>query len=117
MEIWHQPDRHGSNINKNRKHVALCHERVANARNDLKHKLSHTLVDENQAIIIEDWAVKNMIKNRKLSKAISDQVEFHDRKTEVQSGTQTNTITQQTSLLLLRERQASGKNMTFLSFQ
>ena len=52
--------------------MALCHERIANARNDWQHKLSHTLVEENQAIIVEDWAVKNMIKNRKLSKAISD---------------------------------------------
>ena len=62
----------GSNIKKNRKLVALCHERVANARNDWQHKLSHTLVDENQAIIVENLAVKNMVRNRKLSKSISD---------------------------------------------
>ena len=62
----------GSNIKKNMKHVALCHERIANARNDWQHKLFHTLVDESQAIIVDDLAVKNMIKNRKLSKVISD---------------------------------------------
>lgn len=65
-------DYFGSNIKKSRKLVALCHERVANARNDWQHKLSRTLVDENQAIIIEDLAVKNMVRNRKLSRAISD---------------------------------------------
>jgi putative transposase len=62
----------GSNIKRNRKLVAKCHERVANARNDWQHKLSHTLVDENQAIIVEDLAVKNMVRNRKLAHAISD---------------------------------------------
>jgi len=62
----------GSNIKKNRKLVALCHERVSNARNDWQHKLSRRMVDENQAIIVEDLAVRNMVRNRRLSKAISD---------------------------------------------
>jgi IS605 OrfB family transposase len=45
---------------------------VANARGDFRHKLSRRLVDENQAIIVETLAVKNMLKNRKLARAISD---------------------------------------------
>jgi putative transposase len=52
--------------------VAAAHERVANARDDFQHRLSKRLVDENQAIITETLAVKNMLKNRTLSRAISD---------------------------------------------
>ena len=45
---------------------------MADARNDFQHKLSKRLIDENQAIIVETLAVKNMLKKRCLSKAISD---------------------------------------------
>jgi putative transposase len=61
-----------SNRAKARLIVAAAHERVANARGDFQHKLSRRLVDENQAIIVETLAVKNMLKNRKLARAISD---------------------------------------------
>jgi putative transposase len=52
--------------------VAIIHEKIKNCRKDFHHKLSTKIVDENQVICIEDLAVKNMVKNRKLSKAISD---------------------------------------------
>lgn len=52
--------------------VAKCHEKVANARTDFQHKLSRTLVDENQAIIVETLKSANMMKNRKLAKHIAD---------------------------------------------
>jgi len=52
--------------------VAKCHERVANARADFQHKLSRTLVDENQAVIVETLRSSNMMKNRKLAKHIGD---------------------------------------------
>jgi putative transposase len=52
--------------------VAKAHEKVANARADFQHKLSRRLVDENQAVVVETLRVRNMLKNRKLSKAISD---------------------------------------------
>ncbi len=52
--------------------VAKAHERVANARNDLQHKLSRQIVDDNQAVIVETLKVKNMMKNRKLAKHIAD---------------------------------------------
>ncbi|EAW38077.1 Transposase [Lyngbya sp. PCC 8106] len=48
------------------------HERIANTRKDFQHKLSRKLVNENQVIIVENLAVKNMIKNHNLAKAISD---------------------------------------------
>ena len=52
--------------------VAKAHEKTTNARNDFQHKLSKRLVDENQAIVVETLKVKNMLKNRKLSKHIAD---------------------------------------------
>ena len=47
-------------------------EEAANQRRDFQHKLSKRLVDENQVISMEDLRIKNMVKNRKLAKAISD---------------------------------------------
>jgi putative transposase len=41
-------------------------------RKDFLHKLSRKLVNENQVIITENLAVKNMVKNHNLAKAISD---------------------------------------------
>lgn len=52
--------------------VAKCHEKAANARADFQHKLSRTLVDENQAVIVETLKSANMMKNRKLAKYIAD---------------------------------------------
>ena len=55
-----------------RKFVAKVHERVLNTRQDFLHKLSKKLVDESQVIVVENLNVKGMVRNRKLSKAISD---------------------------------------------
>ncbi|MFW9608585.1 MAG: RNA-guided endonuclease TnpB family protein [Aquaspirillum sp.] len=52
--------------------VAKCHEKTANARSDFQHKLSRTLIDENQAVIVETLKSANMMKNRHLAKAIGD---------------------------------------------
>lgn len=52
--------------------VAKCHEKVANARADFQHKLSRTLVDENQAVIVETLKSANMMKSRKLAKHIAN---------------------------------------------
>ena len=52
--------------------VAKAHERTSNARTDFQHKLSRRLIDENQAVCVETLKVKNMLKNRKLSKHIAD---------------------------------------------
>lgn len=63
----------GSNARKKAKHiVARVHECIANIRKDFLHKLSRKLVNENQVIITENLAVKNMVKNHNLAKAISD---------------------------------------------
>lgn len=55
-----------------KKLVARVHEKIANTRKDFQHKLSRKLVNENQVICVENLAVKNMVKNHNLAKAISD---------------------------------------------
>lgn len=60
------------NRSKARRKVAHIHARIANRRRDFLHKLSTRLIRENQTICVESLAVKNMVKNRKLAKAISD---------------------------------------------
>lgn len=52
--------------------VAKLHERIANQRKDFLHKISSKIISENQAIVIEDLRVSNMLKNHKLAKAISE---------------------------------------------
>jgi putative transposase len=65
--------RKGSNKRNKQKIVAARqHEKIANKRKDLLHKVSKRLINENQVIIAENLAVKNMMKNHKLAKAISD---------------------------------------------
>ena len=61
-----------SNWNKQRIKVAKIHEKISNTRKDYLHKISHELVNENQVIVSEDLAVKNMVKNHNLAKSISD---------------------------------------------
>ena len=61
-----------SNRNKARIKVAKCYEHISNQRNSFLHNLSRQLVNENQVIGIETLTVSNMIRNRKLSKAIQD---------------------------------------------
>ncbi len=57
---------------KARKKVAKIHARIADRRRDFLHQLSTRLIRENQTICVETLDVKNMVKNPKLSKAISD---------------------------------------------
>jgi len=52
--------------------VAKVHARIARVREDFRHKLSRKMVDENQIIVVENLAVKNMVKNHCLAKSISD---------------------------------------------
>lgn len=61
-----------ANRRKARLKVARMHAKVANSRCDFLQKLSTRLINENQVIAIESLSVKNMLKNRFLSKSISD---------------------------------------------
>jgi putative transposase len=60
------------NRDKARLKVARLHAKIADCRNDFLNKLTIQLIRENQVVISESLAVKNMIKNRKLAKAIAD---------------------------------------------
>jgi putative transposase len=57
--------------NKTRIQIAKLHNQIADIRKDFLHKLSTKIVSENQAIILEDLNVLGLVKNRKLSRAIS----------------------------------------------
>ena len=61
-----------NNRNKARLKVAKLHEKITNQRKDFLHKLSTKFIRENHSIAIENLKVKNMLKNDKLSKAISE---------------------------------------------
>ena len=52
--------------------VAKVHAQIKDARTDFLHKLTTKLVRDNDLIAIEDLAIRNMVKNRKLSRSISD---------------------------------------------
>ncbi len=52
--------------------VAKIHARIQDRRRDYQQKLSTRLVHENQVMCVESLAVKNMVKNHKLAKAIHD---------------------------------------------
>jgi putative transposase len=60
-----------NNRSKARLKVAKVHNKITKCREDFHHKLSRRIVNENQVIVVENLAVANMVKNRKLSKAIS----------------------------------------------
>jgi putative transposase len=61
---------------KNRKKSALklarWHRRVRNQRRDFLHKTSSELAKTKSVIVMEDLSVKGMVRNKHLSRAISD---------------------------------------------
>jgi putative transposase len=61
-----------ANRNKARQKVAKLHARIADTRCNFQHQTSTWLIRENQVICLETLAVKNMLKNHKLAKAIAD---------------------------------------------
>jgi putative transposase len=60
-----------SNRNKTRKQVASVHNKISRCREDFHHKLSRRIVNENQVVCLENLAIKNIVKNHCLAKAIS----------------------------------------------
>lgn len=61
-----------SNRSKTRVKVARLHEKIANQRNDFSHKLSTNMVRDFDVIAIENLQVKNMVKNKRLARHITD---------------------------------------------
>lgn len=64
--------RKSKNWFKQKAKVARIHYRIACIRNDAHHKASTDIVNNASAICIETLKVTNMLKNRKLAKALSD---------------------------------------------
>lgn len=58
--------------NKSRILVAAAHEKIVNQRKDFLHKVANKYIENFQTIYIEDLKIKNMVRNRHLSKSISD---------------------------------------------
>ena len=57
---------------KQRIKVARIYEKITNSRMDLIHKTTNSLIKQFDTIYLEDLNIKGMMKNHKLSKAISD---------------------------------------------
>lgn len=74
QKIFARKQKQSKNYQKQKLAVARIHEKVQRQRLDLHHKITHNLICENQATsyALEDLAVKSMVKNRKLAKAIND---------------------------------------------
>ena len=69
----HAKKKKGSkNRNKARIKVARIHKKIADRRRDYQHQLSTKIIRENQVVCVESLAVKNMVQNHCLAKAISD---------------------------------------------
>ena len=64
--------RGSANRAKARAKVARAHRKVRASRADFLHRTSARLVRDHDVIVIEDLAVKNMVRNRPLAKAICD---------------------------------------------
>jgi putative transposase len=64
--------RGSNNRNKQQLKLSKIHERICNVREDFQHKLSKSIVCENQAITIEKLNIKGMLRNHNLAQSISD---------------------------------------------
>ena len=67
----HKTHTGSNNWEKTRAKIAKEQRKIADQRRDFHHKLSRAITDNCVAFICEDLAVKNMIKNRRLSKSIA----------------------------------------------
>lgn len=65
-------DKSSKNHERLRLQVARLHSKLTRQRNEYYHLISRFLVDNYDSIYVEDLAVKNMLKNKKLSRAIHE---------------------------------------------
>lgn len=73
LQRWHAKKWKGSeNREKARRKVARLHARIADRRRDFLHKLTTKLIRENQVVCVESLAVKHLLQNHHLAKAIAD---------------------------------------------
>ena len=60
------------NREKAKLRVDKIYSKIVDRRRDFQHKLSKAFIDENQAIGVEKLRIQNMLKNKRLAKAIGD---------------------------------------------
>ena len=60
------------NYKKQKKRVALCHEKIRNQRKDFQHKLSASLAESFDAVYVEDLNLKGMAGGLHLGKGVHD---------------------------------------------
>ncbi len=73
LQRKHAKKKKGSkNREKARKKVANLHARIADTRKDFQQQVSTRLIRENQVICLETLAVKNMLNNHCVAKALAD---------------------------------------------
>ncbi|WP_414622870.1 RNA-guided endonuclease InsQ/TnpB family protein [Calothrix sp. CCY 0018] len=70
-QLARQRSKDSNRRDKIRIQVAKLHNKIKDIRKDFLHKLSTKIVSENQTIVLENLNVSGMVKNRKLSRAIS----------------------------------------------
>ena len=69
----HSRKKLGSNNRQKSAHkLAIFHTKVANTRNDFQHKLSTTLVKNQDVVVVEDLYVKGLIRTKKQSRHWAD---------------------------------------------
>ncbi|WP_104714082.1 RNA-guided endonuclease InsQ/TnpB family protein [Helicobacter cetorum] len=61
-----------NNYLKHSKKLTKLHEKIANTRLDFLHKLTSTLIRHSNTFCLESLKIKNMFKNHRLAKALSD---------------------------------------------
>ncbi|MFB7109479.1 RNA-guided endonuclease InsQ/TnpB family protein [Streptomyces sp. NPDC056291] len=71
QRVLARKEKGSQNRDKARQRVARVHARVADARREFHHQLSTRLIRENQAIAVEDLAVKGLARTR-LAKSVHD---------------------------------------------
>lgn len=69
-----------ANRKKAKMKLARLHARVSHIRRNALHQLTTTLTSRHHTIVIEDLNVKGMVKNRHLSRAVSDMGFFEFRR-------------------------------------
>ena len=57
---------------KQKRKLVLVHEKITNTRKDYLHKVSTEIIKNHDVIVVEDLAVKNLLKNHRLAQAMSD---------------------------------------------
>ena len=74
QKIWSRQKKGSANRAKQRRRVALLHEKTSNRRHDFIHQETAKLAVKNHAtsFAVEDLHIKGMVKNRKLSRVIHD---------------------------------------------